>query len=151
MKKTKITAIAVIAVVLAVFGGMAVATQDKYAVQVPNGLALSELRGYEDWQPVAVVTPKLDHSDRSPIPNDRRQPDRLSRQRQAFPRRRQDGEDRMEPEKERERSPIRRCRVPADVDFMVKDSKRFADSGGWGWAVFKYDAASDTFSPADPS
>jgi Cytochrome P460 len=32
-----------------------------------------------------------------------------------------------------------------DVDFMEKDSKRFADSGGWGWAVFKYDAASDTF------
>ncbi len=41
--------------------------------------------------------------------------------------------------------------VPAslhDVDFMVKDSKRFADSGGWGWAAFKYDAASDTFTPA---
>jgi hypothetical protein len=40
--------------------------------------------------------------------------------------------------------------VPAslhDVDFMVKDSKRFADSGGWGWAVFNYDAASDTFMP----
>ena len=35
-----------------------------------------------------------------------------------------------------------------DVDFMVKDSKRFADSGGWGWAAFKYDAASDTFTPA---
>jgi len=34
-----------------------------------------------------------------------------------------------------------------DVDFMVKDSKRFADSGGWGWAVFDYDAASDTFMP----
>src|SRR5262245_34612460 len=34
-----------------------------------------------------------------------------------------------------------------DVDFMAKDSKRFADSGGWGWAVFKYDAASDTFRP----
>jgi Cytochrome P460 len=30
---------------------------------------------------------------------------------------------------------------------MVKDSQRFADSGGWGWAVFKYDAASDTFTP----
>ena len=40
--------------------------------------------------------------------------------------------------------------VPAslhDVDFMVKDSKRFADSGGWGYAVFDYDAASDTFKP----
>jgi hypothetical protein len=34
-----------------------------------------------------------------------------------------------------------------DVDFMLKDSKRFADSGGWGWAMFKYDAASDTFTP----
>jgi hypothetical protein len=30
---------------------------------------------------------------------------------------------------------------------MVKDRKRFADSGGWGWAVFDYDAASDTFTP----
>jgi hypothetical protein len=35
-----------------------------------------------------------------------------------------------------------------DVDFMVKDSKRFADSGGWGYAAFKYDAASSTFIPA---
>ncbi len=34
-----------------------------------------------------------------------------------------------------------------DVDFMVKDSKRFADSGGWGYAAFEYDAASDTFTP----
>ena len=35
----------------------------------------------------------------------------------------------------------------ANVDFMVKDSKRFADSGGWGYAVFDYEAASDTFKP----
>lgn len=35
-----------------------------------------------------------------------------------------------------------------DVDFMVKDSKRFADSGGWGWAAFEYDAVSSTFRPA---
>ena len=41
--------------------------------------------------------------------------------------------------------------VPAsqqDVDFMVKDSKRFADSGGWGWGAFKHNTASDTFTPA---
>jgi hypothetical protein len=31
---------------------------------------------------------------------------------------------------------------------MVKDSKRFADSGGWGGGAFNYDAAFDTFSPA---
>ena len=36
-----------------------------------------------------------------------------------------------------------------DVDFMVKDSKRFADSGGWGWGAFEYDSASGKFTPAD--
>jgi hypothetical protein len=35
-----------------------------------------------------------------------------------------------------------------NVDFMEKDSKRFADSAGWGWAAFEYDAESDTFKPA---
>ena len=34
-----------------------------------------------------------------------------------------------------------------NVDSMVKDSKRFADGGGWGYAVFDYNAASDTFTP----
>jgi hypothetical protein len=38
-----------------------------------------------------------------------------------------------------------------DVDFMVKDSKRFADSAGWGWGVFEYDAASDTYRPGNAS
>jgi Cytochrome P460 len=36
-----------------------------------------------------------------------------------------------------------------DIDFMVKDSKKFADSGGWGYAQFDYDPASETFKPAD--
>ena len=35
-----------------------------------------------------------------------------------------------------------------DVDFMVKDSKRVEDSGGWGWGAFEYDTASHTFTPA---
>jgi hypothetical protein len=35
-----------------------------------------------------------------------------------------------------------------DVDFMEKDSKKFADGGGWGYAAFEYDATSDTFTPA---
>ena len=45
---------AIIAVVLAVLGGRAISAPDKYAVQVPNGLAFSEFRGYEDWQLVAI-------------------------------------------------------------------------------------------------
>src|SRR3954462_3777126 len=45
---------AAIAVVLAVSGGTAISAQDKYTVQVPNGLAFSEFRGFEDWPTVAV-------------------------------------------------------------------------------------------------
>ena len=44
----------IIAVLLAVLGSMALAAQDKYTVKVPNGLAFSDFRGYEDWKDVAV-------------------------------------------------------------------------------------------------
>src|SRR6476646_2932597 len=54
MKKIQTTAIAVIAVVLTVLGGMALAQQDKYTLKVPGGLAFSEFRGYEGWQVVAT-------------------------------------------------------------------------------------------------
>ncbi len=30
---------------------------------------------------------------------------------------------------------------------MVKDGKRFAGTGGWGYAEFEYDLATDTFRP----
>ena len=49
---TSASAGATIAVVLAVLGSTAISAQDKYAVQVPNGLAFSEIKGYEDWQAV---------------------------------------------------------------------------------------------------
>ena len=34
-----------------------------------------------------------------------------------------------------------------DIDFMVRDSKRFAATGNWGYAQFDYDTASETFKP----
>jgi hypothetical protein len=39
------------------------------------------------------------------------------------------------------------------IGLMVKDSKRFPDTNGWGYAQFVYDAASDSFTPeeSDPS
>ena len=138
----------IIAVVLAVFGGRAITAQDtgpdKYTVQVPGGLAFSEFRGYERWPVVSishtgeqVMAVILGES-----PHDRRLPGRHSRQRQAVPRRLQDGKIHSVPKK-LETFPT--ATVPGtlhDVDFMVKDSQRFADSGGWGWGAFKYDAAS---------
>src|SRR5277367_5886662 len=45
----------IIALVLVGFGGRTTsAQQDKYTVQVPNGLKFSDFRGYENWQVVAV-------------------------------------------------------------------------------------------------
>src|SRR5262249_59193125 len=43
----------VIIVLAAVLGSIALAAQDKYTVKVPNGLAFSEFRGYEDWPVIA--------------------------------------------------------------------------------------------------
>jgi hypothetical protein len=63
MKSKRIPAVVTIAVVLAVLGGTAVIAQDKqdkYTLQVPDGLAFSEFRGYETWQVVA-----LSHSDKT--------------------------------------------------------------------------------------
>src|SRR3974390_3724672 len=46
--------IAILAVTLGVFCGKAISAQDKYTVQVPNGLAFSEFRGFEDWAVISI-------------------------------------------------------------------------------------------------
>ncbi|MDK1489723.1 cytochrome P460 family protein [Sinorhizobium sp. 7-81] len=35
----------------------------------------------------------------------------------------------------------------SSIGCMVKDSVRFPDTGGWGYAQFDYDPASDTLKP----
>jgi len=148
MKIKGIPAIAIIVTLLFVVGSMAVAAQDKYTVKVPNGLAFSEFRGYEDWQVVSISqdgglmaailanTVMID-AYRAGVPGNGT----------PFPDGSKMAKIHWNPKK-METFPA--ATVPGtlhDVDFMVKDSKRFADSGGWGWAVFEYDAASDTFTP----
>jgi uncharacterized protein YdaL len=54
MTRTASTLIIILAVVLGVLGSRAISAQDKYTVQVPDGLAFSEFRGYEDWQVIAI-------------------------------------------------------------------------------------------------
>ena len=148
MKKTQITAIAFAAVVLTVLGGIALAQQDKYTLRVPGGLAFSEFKGYEGWQVVAtsqnarlvaviLANPEMIEAYMAGIPgNGKPFPDGAKMAKIHWtPKMNQHFPDTTVP------GPLH------DVDFMVKDSKRFADSGGWGWAVFKYDAASGTFTP----
>jgi hypothetical protein len=122
--------------------------QAKYTVRVPNGLAFSEFRGYEAWQTVAIshnekasavilANSVMIDAYKAGIPGNGK----------PFPDGSKMAKVHWNPKK-MEAFPD--TTVPAslhDVDFMVKDSKRFADSGGWGWAAFKYNAASDTFTP----
>ena len=148
MKNKRISAV-VIAVALVVSGNMARAAQDKYTVKVPNGLAFSEFRGYEGWQTVAIshnekvmavilANPVMINAYQSGIPGNGK----------PFPDDSKMAKVHWIPKK-METFPT--AIVPGtlqDVDFMVKDSKRFADSGGWGWGAFNYNAATDTFTPA---
>jgi hypothetical protein len=74
MKSKRIPAVVTMAVVLAVLGGSAVTVQDKYAVQVPDGLAFSEFRGYETWQ-VVSVSKTDDRNDLAQVTGDTRDAD----------------------------------------------------------------------------
>ncbi len=149
MARISSSMIAIIVVALAVLGGSAISAQDKYTVKVPNGLAFSEFRGYEAWQVVSIsqdggkfavilANPEMIKAYLAGIPgNGKPFPDGaklakihwLPKTMETFP-------------------PATVPGTQHDADFMVKDSKRFADSGGWGWGSFEYDAASDTFRPA---
>ena len=134
---------------LALMSGMYDSAQDKYTLKVPNGLAFSEFRGYEDWQTIAVS--ETQSSVKAILGN----PTMIRAYRQGIP---DSGKPFPEGSKTvkiswiKKKNPVSPYPVDVpgilhDVSFMVKDSKRFADSGGWGWAVFKYDAASKTFRP----
>ena len=140
--------IVIIAVVLAVFGGRAISAQDKYTVQVPNGLAFSEFRGYEDWQVVAVsqAGDLIELIVANPVLIEAYRAGGLPGIGKHFP----DGSKMAKIHwnaKKSEEAPAPTT-VPGtlhDVDFMVRDSKRFPDTGAWGYAQFNYDAISDTF------
>jgi len=122
--------------------------KDKYSLKVPGGLSFAEFRGFESWEAISVSTnekavavivgnPAMIAAFKSGFPaNGKPAPDgaRMAKihwapaKNQFFP----------------------NATVPGtqqNVDFMVKDSKRFADSGGWGYAVFDYNAATDAFTP----
>jgi hypothetical protein len=143
-----ISAAAGLVVASVVLGGRAISAQDKYTVQVPGGLAFSEFRGYEAWEVVSIsqdgplvaailANPVMIDAYKAGVPGNGK----------PFPDGSKMAKVHWTPTK-MEIFPAATVPGPQhDVDFMVKDSKRFADSGGWGYAVFEYDAASDMFRP----
>jgi Cytochrome P460 len=130
--------------------GAAISAQDKYGLKVPDGLAFSEFKGYEDWATVSVSktddtievilgNPAMINAYRAGAPGNGK----------AFP----DGSKMAKIHWTMKKS----ADAPApttvpdtlhDVDFMVRDSKRFAQSGNWGYAQFDWTADSGTFKPS---
>ena len=54
MRKSMLISGSISVSIVALAAGVAISAQDKYTVKVPNGLAFSEFRGYEDWSVIAI-------------------------------------------------------------------------------------------------
>jgi hypothetical protein len=156
MKSKTMAMIAATTGVLAVMGGWAIAAEDKYTVKVPGGLGFSEFKGYEDWEAVApsltdatnvfrliAANPVMIDAYKKGVPGNG----------QPFPDGSKITKIEWKPKKLTDPpfSASTPDTVPGDliaVEFIEKDSKRFSDTHGWGYAMFYYDTASGTFTPA---
>jgi hypothetical protein len=156
MLKNKTTTISVsVALLLAILAtaGAAISAQDKYTLKVPNGLAFAQFRGYESWETISISSnggkiavilgnPAMIDAFKAGTPgNGKPFPDGAKMAKVHW----NPKTNAAEPGQ-----PL----VPDtlhDVDFMSKDSQLYGDSGGWGYAEFEYDPASDTFRPGTVS
>ena len=153
---SSLTIVATVVAVLAVLIATAVYAQDKYSLKSPSGIAFSDFRGYEDWSVVSsartdevlkviVANPTMIKAYKAGVPGNG----------QPFPEGSMIVKLQWKPKKSAEAPFV--VDVPdvfTQAFLMEKDSKRFPKSGGWGYAVFNYEAASDKFtadakSPSD--
>ena len=148
-RKGLLISVGVVTSLAALAAAAAISAQDKYTVEVPNGLAFSEFRGYEGWQTINVSNsgrliavilgnPAMIGAYKAGIPgNGKPVPDGAKMAKIHW----------VATKNETAPGQPLVGGTLHDVDFMVKASKRFAAGGGWGYAVFKYDASTDTFRP----
>ena len=123
-------------VLVATFGVLAeraISAQDKYSVQVPDGLAFSEFRGYETWQVIGVSqsgdlievilgNPPIVAAYQAGVPGNGK----------PFPDGAKMAKIHWNAKKSNEApAPTTVPDTLHDVDFMVRDSKRFGDGGNW--------------------
>ena len=145
-----VSTIVIAATALAALGSIALAQQDRYTLQVPNGLAFSEFRGYEDWQVVAVSETK--GSVKAILAN----PTMITAYKEGiaangrpFP----EGSKIVKIEWIKKKNPVAQYFVEVpdtlkSLSFIEKDSTRFPNTRGWAYAQFTYDAGSATFKPS---
>jgi Cytochrome P460 len=145
---TAVTALALLVATVLYAQGQ---NNDKYSLKSPSGIAFSDFKGYEDWADVSsartdeilkviVANPTMIKAFKAGVPGNG----------QSFP----DGSMIVKLQWKHKKSTeapfvVEVPDVFSQAFVMEKDSKRFPKSGGWGYAVFNYDAASDKFSP-DP-
>jgi hypothetical protein len=142
--------VATAAAALAVPLAKAVDVEDKYSLKSPSGIAYSDFRGYEDWSvasaartdeilKVIVANPAMIKAYKAGTPGNG----------QPFPEGSKIVKIQWKQKKSTEAPFV--VDVPdvlAQVFVMEKDTKRFPQNGGgWGYAVFNYDAPSGKFSP----
>jgi Cytochrome P460 len=149
---SRVVSAAALGIALAVLGAKAFSAQDKYTLRVPNGLAFSDFRGYENWQVVAVsqtedllkvmvANPAMIDAYRSGVPGNGK----------PFPEGSKIAKLQWSQKKDTEATfDVNVPKAFTQAFVIEKDSKRFPDSGGWGYALFNYAAATDTFA-VDPS
>jgi hypothetical protein len=157
LKSKNILAIAISSTLLVVVGSLALVAQeqDRYTLKIPDGLAWSDFRGYENWADVAVsqtetqvkaivANPVMMDAFRAGLPSSGK----------LFP----DGSKIAKIEWSLKKNTVSPyfVNVPDTLKtlaFIEKDSKRFPKTHGWAYASWDYDAATKTFKPAslDPS
>ncbi|HEY1817328.1 MAG TPA: cytochrome P460 family protein [Kofleriaceae bacterium] len=146
-----ISKLALIAIPLAV-GGVALAAQDRTTLSIPKGLAFSDFKGYDEWQDVAVS--ETEGSVKAILAN----PVMIAAYKQGVPGNGKpfpEGSKIVKIEWVKKKSAV--SPYPVDIpdtlktlSFIEKDSKRFPDTHGWGYAQWVNDPATDTLKPSPP-
>ncbi|MGH8654245.1 MAG: cytochrome P460 family protein [Gammaproteobacteria bacterium] len=140
--------------------GITLAAQDRYTLKSPSGIAYSEFKGYDTWEAIAPSQPAdAGGCGSAPPPGCIKvivgTPVMIKAYKDGFPSKLKVVPDGAMMAKIEWRMQIKRppatayeVAVPgtySEATFMLKDSKRFPKTNGWGYASFRYDAASDTF------
>jgi Cytochrome P460 len=158
MRYHQCSAVIVVAgVMLAVTIGLAAQRQDRFALTSSNGIAFSEFKGYDAWQ--LISTSQHDGDDgcgtsttgcaKAILGN----PIMIKAYQGGIPANGKPFPDgavmaKIEWLKTTNESAPYQITEPGqqtEVAFMVKDSKRFPDTNGWGYATLQYDSQSDSY------
>jgi len=162
MNRPPITTVVAAVFLFVVSVMLAAQSQDRFTLKTANGIAFSEFRDYEAWQLIATSQPDdaggCGTSKVGCIKAITGNPVMMRAFRDGIPANGNPVPDgaamaKIEWLKDHKAAPYG-VTVPGaqiEVGFMVKDSKRFPDTDGWGYATFEYDASSKTFKATKPT